>query len=360
MWRWIFSTNSDFTFAGGDFFGAGPIAAAKTSVALNYGAVKSFTTTIWFKPNDSTTWTGSNVGPRIFILGTNGVTDKNAVNSIGLYYQAANEISFNFNGNEVDPTAGATGPDYTLGQWYFYAVTYDGTTVTGYQGTDGGDGSTGVTKVSSGSLPGLTLNLGSGTSPGSTLQIANRSLDQARSFDGWLSDFRFYASTAVTTAATAAQIEDIRWSDLAPTGLLVTIGNNQNILTWNSVTGASSYVVYRSSSLWRTLRANQRRFPVTANYSTPTPPRRWELCYYEVAAIDGGGDLTTGARTQPVINVQTGPSTVLTNLPATGIAATFGDLERAVPLRQRQRSDRHRCIMAPLTAGPTRPTGPAV
>ena len=46
----------------------------------------------------------------------------------------------------------------------------------------------------------------------------------------------------------------------------------------------------------------------------------------KLQAIDGGGDLTTGARTQPVINVQTGPNTVLTNLPATGIAATSATL----------------------------------
>ena len=141
-----FSTNSDFTFAGGDFFGVGPIAAAKTSTALNYGAVKSFTTTIWFKPNDSTTWTG-NVGPRIYILGTNGVTDKNVVNSIGLYYQAANEISFNFNGNEVDPTAGATGPDYTLGQSVLlcgHLRWHNGDRLSGNGWR--GDGNTGVTK----------------------------------------------------------------------------------------------------------------------------------------------------------------------------------------------------------------------
>jgi hypothetical protein len=318
-----FSTNADFSFAGGDFFGLGPIAVAKTSTALNYGQVKSFTATIWFKPNDSTTWTG-NVGPRIYILGTNGVTDKNAANSIGLYYQAANEISFNFNGNEIDPTAGATGPNYTLGQWYFYAVTYDGTTVTGYQGTDGGDGTVGITEVSSGSLPGQILKLGSATSPGSTLQIGNRDSDQERSFDGWFNDFRFYSSTAVTTAATAAQIEDIRWSALAPTGLLATIGNNQNTLTWNAVTGAGSYIVYRSQSLGGPYtQINSGLVTATIYTDSPAPSG---TCYYEVAAIDGGGDLTTGGKSQPIVNVQIGPNTVLTNLPATGIAATSATL----------------------------------
>ncbi len=313
-----FSTNADFTFAGGDFFGLGPIAATKASTALNYGVVRSFTATIWFKPNDSTTWAGT-LGPRIYILGTNGVTDKNSANSIGLYYQQANEMAFNFNGNQINPTTGTTGSDYTLDQWYFYAVTYDGTNVTGYQGTDGGDGSMGVTQVLSASLPGQTLNLGSATTPGSTLQIGNRDVDQGRPFDGWMNDFRFYASTAVTSATTPAQIEDIRWWALSPAGLIVTTGNNANLLTWNSIAGAGSYIVYRAPGVGGAYTQINSGLLTATTYSDTAAPAG--TSYYEVAAVDSGGDLTTSAPSQPVVNAGSALATVLTNLPAINVTA---------------------------------------
>ena len=321
-----FSTNADFTFTGGDFFGSGPIAEARANTNLNFGAVKSFTASIWFKPHDSTTWSG-NIGPRIYVLGTNGVTDKGVANSLGLYYQAANEIAVNFNGTQLNPATGAAGPFYSLDQWYFYAITYDGTNVTGYQGTDGADGSTGVSPVLTTNLPGQILNLGTAASAGSTLLIGNRA-DQTRSFDGWLNDFRFYAATTSMPAATPAQIEDIRWSVLAPTGLLVTIGNNQNLLTWNGLTGASSYLVYRAASASGPYsRINSGAVTNTSYIDSPAPAGTW---YYEIAAVDSAGNLTTSASSQPVLNVQTGPETVLTNLPATNITASSATLNGQV------------------------------
>ena len=42
-----------------------------------------------------------------------------------------------------------------------------------------------VGQLSSGWSWGATLNLGTATSPGSTLQIGNRAQDQEYSFDGW-------------------------------------------------------------------------------------------------------------------------------------------------------------------------------
>lgn len=323
-----FSATSDFSFNGGDYFGLGPIAKAAASTALNYGAVKSFTATIWFKPHDYVLYQQGTSGPRIFTLGTNGVLELGAANSIGLYFAQGNEVSFNFNGTELDPFAMEGGPNYLLDQWYFYAITYDGVTVTGYQGTDGGDGTVGVSEILSGNLPGQTLNLGTASSPGSTLQIGNRAQDQKYSFDGWFDDFRFYASTNVVAAASAAQIEDIRWSVLAPVNLAMTIHGNTNIVTWDNLTGASGYLVYRSTNSTGPYSQNSPGVVPNPIYmDSSAPPGTW---YYAVAAVDGGGDSTTGAVSRAVQNVQTGPGTVLTNSPAANITAISATLKGKV------------------------------
>ncbi|GEM_PF-216038 len=323
-----FSATSDFSFRGGDYFGLGPIAKAAASTALNYGAVKSFTATIWFKPHNYILYQQGTSGPRVFTLGTNAVLELGAANSIGLYFAQGNEVSFNFNGTELDPLALEGGPNYLLDQWYFYAITYDGVTVTAYQGTDGADGTVGVSKILSGNLPGQTLNLGTAASPGSTLQVGNRAQDQEYSFDGWFNDFRFYASTNIVTAASAAQIEDIRWSVLAPVNLAVTIHGNTNIVTWDSLTGASGYLVYRSTnSTGPYSQIGTGPVPSPIYMDSPAPPGTW---YYQVAAVDGSGDFTTSAVSQPIQNVQTGPGTVLTNLLAANITAISATLNGKV------------------------------
>jgi mono/diheme cytochrome c family protein len=323
-----FSATSDFSFRGGDYFGLGPIAKAAASTALNYGAVKSFTATIWFKPNNYVLYQQGTSGPRVFTLGTNGVVELGAANSIGLYFAQGNEVSFNFNGTELDPLALEGGPNYLLDQWYFYAVTYDGVTVTAYQGTDGADGTVGVSEILRGNLPGQTLNLGTATSPGSTLEIGNRAQDQEYSFDGWFNDFRFYASTSVVAAASAAQIEDIRWSVLAPVNLAMTIHGNTNIVTWDNLTGASGYLVYRSTnSAGPYSQISTGAVPSPVYMDSPAPTG---TCYYEVAAVDGGGDFTTSAVSQSVQNVQTGPGTVLNNLPAANVTAISATLNGKV------------------------------
>ncbi|HWY78394.1 MAG TPA: LamG-like jellyroll fold domain-containing protein, partial [Verrucomicrobiae bacterium] len=321
-----FSATSDFSFRGGDYFGLGPIAKAAASTALNYGAVKSFTASIWFKPNNYVLYQQGTSGPRVFTLGTNGVLELGAANSIGLYFAQGNEVSFNFNGTELDPFDLEGGPNYLLDQWYFYAITYDGVTVTAYQGTDGADGTVGVSEILRGNLPGQMLNLGTATSPGSTLQIGNRAQDQEYSFDGWFNDFRFYASTNVVTSASAAQIEDIRWSVLAPVNLAMTIHSNTNIVTWDNLTGASGYLVYRSmNSTGPYSQIGAVTSPIYRD--SPAPSGTW---YYEVVAVDGGGDFTTSAVSQPVQNVQTGPGTVLNNLLAANITAISATLNGKV------------------------------
>jgi hypothetical protein len=75
------------------------------------------------------------------------------------------------------------------GQWYFVAVTYDGTTFAMYLGTD----SLNATLIGTTTLAGQTLNLAASGGVAS-LTIGNRSPDFTRSFNGWLEDFRLYNS----------------------------------------------------------------------------------------------------------------------------------------------------------------------
>ncbi len=323
-----FSTNSDFSYSGGDYFGLGPMAITKSSAALNFGAVKSFTATIWFRPSGYVLYQQGTTGPRLFALGTNGVKDIGAANSIGLYFEQANEISFNFNGTELDPLSEEGGPNYILDQWYFYAVTYDGTSLLGYQGTDGTDGTVGIQEQITAHLPNQTLNLGTPSGAGSTLQIGNRASDQEYSFDGWFNDFRFYSSTTATTAMSPAQIEDIRWSALAPTQVALTVEGNTNVLSWVGVLGASNYLVYRSTNLAGPYS------PITSGTGTnlfyADTPAPSGMAYYKIAAVDGGGDFTTGALSLPLPSTQTNPGVVLTNLLANNITAVSATLNSKV------------------------------
>jgi uncharacterized repeat protein (TIGR03806 family) len=206
-----FSASADFSSGAGEgaAAGSGPLASV-TSTALNYGVVTNFTATIWFNPNSVMPAGGANavLGPRIFVLGANGTTDKLANNSIGLYFQQSNEVQATINTTAIAPTAGTTGSIFAPNQWYFFAITFDGTTATVYQGSETSPASVVATTTA---LAGQSINLTGGG--GSTLLIGNRA-GRDRPFDGWINDFRFY-----TGAATPTMVENIRWTEAGQPGM---------------------------------------------------------------------------------------------------------------------------------------------
>ena len=344
-----FSSNSYFTAVGeGGATTAGPLAAV-TNAALNFGFVSAFTATVWFKAvtnMPSTNTTGNwDLGPRIFILGTGGAADKGVANTIGFFYQQWNCLAYSIGTNEIalpcftNPTVVTTNSTnsaitYTnayvpTNQWLFYAITYDGGNVaTIYSGTDQSAVTTVLATTSTSGVctgaqvtaegafngadalattpqnigPGATgmnattLSFFANGANNSVLYIGNRQ-SRARSLDGWIDDFRFYSG-----AATPSEVEDIRWSAVAPINLVYTLnGMNQPVLTWNALGSAASYIIYRST----TGSYSQLDTSSTPTY-TDTTATTGNTYHYEVAAVDSAGDATTSANS-PSITVPISP-----------------------------------------------------
>jgi len=163
------------------------------------GVVSNFTATIWFKLTSPPTNT-ANQGPRLFIIGTNGVTDSGAANSISMLINTAagfpsNSIAGRINGTQF------TLPIYfplPVGVWQFLAMTYDGATnAMIYYGTEASPAK--LMCVNNVSVQ--TVNLG----PTGNLQIGNRLNGRARGVPGWLDEFRFYTGTG-----NASFVESVR------------------------------------------------------------------------------------------------------------------------------------------------------
>src|SRR5258708_30563719 len=107
----------------------GNIAYVANDAAIgSLGLVSNFTATIWVKLSSNPTNT-ANQAPRIFVIGTNGVTAEGAANSIGLVYTATQPGSFSNAIGAVINTSGSTPiPIYypfPTGLWQFFAVVYD-------------------------------------------------------------------------------------------------------------------------------------------------------------------------------------------------------------------------------------------
>jgi hypothetical protein len=184
----------------------GPIAQATNNTTLGtLGIVSNFTACIWFKEQTVIT-NASNVGPRLFIMGTNGVVDQGAGGAtIAFWYQTTNVFYFRLN-NSIISTPFYFNPLPT-NVWLFAAVTYDGTNDAKiYFGTEASP----AKLVSVRSIGQTNVNFGTSGS----LMLGNRSNNRQRAFDGWLDEFRFY-----TGDASAAFVENIRQ---ASTPLLVT------------------------------------------------------------------------------------------------------------------------------------------
>jgi Concanavalin A-like lectin/glucanases superfamily len=203
----------------------GPVAAT-TNASLGFGTVSSLTLTMWWKKLDA--WQSDNFGPRLFVMGAPGFNDANSANSIGMKYQAANQLQFDMNAG--NPTAAATFPsDLPTNKWIFIAITYDGTNLKIYEGTD----TAATTLISTTAAAGTNIAFGST----GAICIGNRR-DRGRSLDGWIDDFRFY-----TGAGDAAFVENLRStaagnppviSNVYPDGLKLQEGTNKLAFTVNS------------------------------------------------------------------------------------------------------------------------------
>jgi beta-galactosidase len=206
--------------------GSGPIAAT-TNASLGFGNISNFLVTLWFK---QTVLLPGNIGPRMFILGNSTNTDCGTPNSIGMKFQDASDLWFFVNTSQATAAFDAGLP---VNVWIFVAMAYDGNRVSLYEGTE----VTSATLISRTVIPNQLVPLGSTAS----LNLGNR-LNRDRDFAGWIDDFRFYAG-----AGDASFVEGVRQSAAGPAGLTAASGNHQVALTWNALSGATSYNLKRSS-----------------------------------------------------------------------------------------------------------------
>jgi hypothetical protein len=202
--------------------------AATTNANLNFGNVSNFVVTMWFK---QTVLLPGNIGPRMFVLGNSTNTDCGTSNSLGMKFQDASDLWFFVNTNQATASFGTSLP---VGTWIFVAMSYNGTNVSLYEGTD----------QSSASLVSVTPALHQVVPLGNaaSLDIGNR-LDRTRDFAGWIDDFRFYSG-----AGDASFVESVRQSAAGPFGLTARAGNSQVIMEWNALPGATGYNVKRSAT----------------------------------------------------------------------------------------------------------------
>jgi len=166
----------------------------------NAGTISNFVVTLWFKQKAMMP-AGANIGPRLWILnaGTAGVDSGANANTLGLKFQANNQIYFQFGADTVTVGPAQASP-YPTNKWLFMAITYDGTNAAMYYGSDTAAAQLLGTAVTAG----RTVSLGGSA----CLAIGNRhsATTNARGFNGLINDFRFYSGGVPT----AAFVESIR------------------------------------------------------------------------------------------------------------------------------------------------------
>jgi len=183
--------------------GNGPLASTVGNSSIHFGAVNAFTLTLWIKPTASLI----NGFPRLFSLGTNGTVDRANTGSLQLLgnggFQASTSVQGFVNAAQTS-TSGFGAYDMPVNRWSFLALTYDGTTLNFY----GGSETNAVTLKSSASFPAGIVNLGSAW----TLFLGNRiTPTRDRAFCGWMDDVRFYLE-----AAPVDYLEAVRATAIAP------------------------------------------------------------------------------------------------------------------------------------------------
>jgi hypothetical protein len=129
---------------------AAPIALVTGNAALGIGTVSSYTVSEWVKLDSLIS---GGIAPRFFNFGPGSAPgDVGAANSIGAKFNSTTVVRFQIGASLAD----ATFSGFVTNQWYFFAATYDGSTLVIYAGTE----TSPAAVVSSTSLSGLTAALG--------------------------------------------------------------------------------------------------------------------------------------------------------------------------------------------------------
>ena len=224
--------------------GTGPLASTVGNSTINFGVVSNFTATLWIKPR-STLLGG--FFPRLFSLGTNGTTDRATADSLqllsnGNQYSGGNTTSVQgfVNTFQTSPTAyGAF--DMPTNQWRFLAMTYDGTTLNFY----GGSETNAVALLSSTSLAAGNVNLGNSWTLFLGNNITGANGPRSRAFRGQLDDVRFYLGVASVN-----YLESVRAAATAPPAIVSTMtqGNSNIVFRTNTRLG-TSYILQSAPDL---------------------------------------------------------------------------------------------------------------
>jgi unsaturated rhamnogalacturonyl hydrolase len=231
--------------------GAGPLAVTTNNSTFAFGVISNFTVSLWLKPVSSLLVNGY---PRFFSLGTNGTTDRGTANSLQLLSNGNGDSSTAVQGF-VNTSSATLGPfNIPANQWTFLALTYDGTALRFY----GGSETAAVTLADSAALAAGTIRLGTAWN----LFLGNR-LTHDRAFDGWIDDARFYLG-----AAPLAYLESIRQSPLLPPVVQTSVAGTNLVLELQTRLGLT-YTLQSATNL--------------------TPPPSWLLVLNNTGT---GGSLT--------------------------------------------------------------------
>lgn len=317
-----------------------PLASTTGNTSVNFGTVSNFTVTMWLKPRSDTP-VGGGYFPRYFILGANGTTDTKQPNSIA-FSDGGNTYSTNsmqtFIGTNltyVEKDFLVTNPPITTNGWTFVAMTYDGTNVSFYSGSEMQSVAAQPLQFAT-ALSNAVVSLGSSFS----LFLGNRS-GATRLFQGSIADVRFY-----TGAASSNYLETVRASALppAPTGLSVS-GCGLAALSWNPVTGATNYIIKRSGNSGT--ETNYASTNGTSFVDMGVVPGN--TYYYTVTAISGTG-VSSGNSTEaslfigaPVVYAQPANQTVSPGWQAVFVIQAGGGADLSMAARRHQPHQRGQC-----------------
>lgn len=228
------SSGKSLNFVATSMGGSGPLAFTTNNSTLALGYLNALTLTLWIKPASSLLVNGF---PRFFTLGENGITDRGVPNSIQLLsngnLQPGTAVQTFINTVQTS-ISGFGGFDMPSNQWSFLALTYDGSALNFY----GGSETNSVSLRTSVVFPVGPVSLANA----GTLMLGNR-LTLDRAFSGQLDAVHFYSGVCSPSA-----LEIIRSNTVAlPTVFANQIGGNL-VFRLNTRTNAR-YILEATPSL---------------------------------------------------------------------------------------------------------------
>ena len=298
----------------------GAIAQSLGGNGVNFGVISNFTVCFWLKP--TATLQTFNY-ERFLIMGANGTMDLQAANSLGVLNNGdraggglTNSIQVTLNGATPDVFSSFGVAPIPVNLWTFLALTYDGTNLNYYTGTQ-----TNPVQLQSttNSVAGQTINLGTNWN----IFLGNRASNFGnRAYAGYMADVRFYIGTGNSNF-----VDGVRGGGFvtAPANLTTT-GCGQASLSWSPVAGAAGYIVKRSLAAG-----------TETNYDTTGSAGYNDLnvtvgttYYYTVVATNAAGNASAGSSESKItiasFNFVTQPAsqTVSAGSTATFSVATSG------------------------------------